>query len=200
MNKQILSVDIDDVLSHSAKQIMAYGNENWGHTHSIEDFNEDLASMWQVEPDEAERRWLEYIDSGIFSRLEVIVEAREALERLSQTYQIIAVTSRRDSLLPLTGEWIASNYPGIFHQIIGAGIYGNGRPDAHMLTKADVLKSIGSTHHIDDQIKHCAGAYSVGVPAILFGDYPWNRDVDLPETVTRCKDWPAVLEYFDGIV
>lgn len=50
---------------------------------------------------------------------------------------------------------------------------------------------------IDDQLKHCQAAASLGIKAVLLGDYPWNRTEKLPSGVTRCKDWPAVLEYFN---
>jgi hypothetical protein len=30
----------------------------------------------------------------------------------------------------------------------------------------------------------------------LFGDYTWNQADDLPNGITRVKDWAAVEEYF----
>lgn len=198
MSRPIISVDIDDVLSHSAKAMVAYGNERWGHNLTLDDFNEDLATMWQVDRDEAEQRWQEYMETGSMSKYEGIPEALDALQKLSQTYRIIAVTSRRDTLLPITEEWIQSNYPGIFEEVVGAGIYGTNRVDSHKLTKAEVLKRVGSAYHIDDQPKHCLGAASVSVVGILFGGYAWNRDIELPDGVVRCNDWAEVLAYFDG--
>jgi uncharacterized HAD superfamily protein len=198
MTKQTISVDIDDVLSHSAAQIIAYGNEHFGLSHGLEDFTEDLASLWQVEPEEVEQRWLGYIESGNIANYDVIPEALAVLQKLKQKYRIIAVTSRRQSLLDITREWLDSNYPDIIDEVVSSGIYGSGKRHAHKLTKAEILKEVGPDFHIDDQPKHCIGAASVGVQAILFGDYPWLRDVELPGGVVRCKDWPAVLEYFDG--
>ena len=196
--QQIIAVDIDDVLSRTVPRILAFGNERWGHSHTLEDFDEQLQVMWQVDDAEAARRWQEYMDSGIINQYDVIPAAKEVLEKLGQTYRLIAVTSRRSSLLDITREWLDSNYPGIIDEVIGAQIYGEGRPDAHTLTKAEVLKNIGANYLIDDQPKHCIGAAGVGVQAILFGGYPWNSKIDLPERVTRCDDWPAVLEYFDA--
>jgi hypothetical protein len=50
---------------------------------------------------------------------------------------------------------------------------------------------------IDDQIKHCIGASGVGVKSLLYGDYPWNRDVNLPKSVERVSSWKEVEDYFE---
>ena len=38
-------------------------------------------------------------------------------------------------------------------------------------------------------------AVEKGVDAVLFGSYGWQHEA--PEHLPRCKDWPAVLEFFD---
>jgi hypothetical protein len=50
---------------------------------------------------------------------------------------------------------------------------------------------------IDDQPKHCVAAADIGIKALLFGEYSWNRTDTLPVGVARVKDWVAVLQYFD---
>lgn len=196
--KKIIAVDIDDVLSRTAQSIIDYGNKQWGHSHTLEDFNEQLSQMWQVEAEEAHKRWLEFMNSGIIEQYDVIPEAKDALEKLADRFILIVVTSRRDSLLGITREWLDANYPGIITEIVGAQIYGTGKADAHALTKAEVLQQLSADYLIDDQPKHCIGAAGVGVKAVLYGGYPWNRDVGIPSDVTRCDDWQTVLEYFDG--
>ncbi len=85
-----------------------------------------------------------------------------------------------------------------FSQIIFSGIWDDGKQDAHKRTKTEILQSIGADFLIDDQLKHCISAADAGIGAVLFGAYPWNRVDTLPRGVTRCSDWSAVLEYFDG--
>jgi FMN phosphatase YigB (HAD superfamily) len=198
MFKPIIALDIDDVVSHTAENIIAYANERWGHQHTIEDFTEHLAEMWQVDQQEAERRWHEYIHSGSMEQYDAIPGALAVLRQLQGHYRIIAVTSRREILVEMTERWLSSNYPELVERVISSNVYGKGDPHAHKRTKADILKEMGAAYLIDDQPKHCNGAAGVGVQAILFGDYPWNRDVELADGVTRCKDWAAVEEYFDA--
>jgi uncharacterized HAD superfamily protein len=196
--RPIIALDIDDVLSRTAETIIEYGNEHWDYGHTLEDFNERVAAMWQVDQDEAERRWAQYMTSGNMERYDVIADAKEVLAKLQKHYRIIAVTSRRESLMGITREWINSNYTGLIESVVSSKIYGEGRADAHQLTKAAVLQEMDAAYLIDDQPKHCLGAAEVNVQAVLFGDYPWNRALELPASVSRCKDWQAVWEYFDG--
>jgi 5'(3')-deoxyribonucleotidase len=198
MSKPIIALDIDDVLSHSAKSVVEYTNERWGYDLTIDDFSEQFGEMWQVDHAEAERRWMEYLESGQMARYDALIDAAPVVRKLGERYRIIAVTSRREMLLDLTREWVGRNYPGLVEKIISAGIYGKNRENAHALTKADILQEIGAAYLIDDMPKHCNGAAGVGVQAVLFGDYKWGREAELAKGVVRCKDWAAVQEYFDG--
>lgn len=198
MTTPIIAVDIDDVLSRTADNIIRYGNEHWGFTHTLEDFSEDFQKMWQVNHAEAERRWREFMGSEAIEQYGVIPEAKVVLEHLKDGFRLIAVTSRRATLMPITEDWLAANYACIFEEAISAKMYDQDQYAPHKITKAEVLQRIKAEYLIDDQIKHCEGAVSSGVKAILFGDYPWNRASNLPEGITRCKDWAEVERYFDG--
>ena len=135
---------------------------------------------------------------GNFENYDVIPRARQVLEHLSKKYRIIAVTSRRASLMDVTKQWLDANYPGIVEEVVPALIFGEGKKDSHLLTKAEILQEVGADYHIDDQPKHCIGAASVGITGILYGGYPWNKHVEVPDRVVRCDDWDAIQEYFDG--
>ncbi|HSX43077.1 MAG TPA: hypothetical protein VLF59_03240 [Candidatus Saccharimonadales bacterium] len=196
--KPIIALDIDDVLSHSAAAIIAYANKRWGHMHTLEDFNEHLPSLWQVTQEEAESRWAEYMASGEMEQYQVLADARAVLQNLAKRYRIIAVTSRREELMGLTQRWLDQNYPGVVRRLVSSNFYGKGDPHAAKRTKAAILQELGASYIIDDQPKHCNGAAGIGVQAILFGDYPWNRSAELATGVVRCLDWDAVKGYFDG--
>ena len=48
-----------------------------------------------------------------------------------------------------------------------------------------------------DQLKLCRAAADLGMDALLFGDYSWNKIEELPDNTARCKDWKEVGEYFN---
>ena len=54
------------------------------------------------------------------------------------------------------------------------------------------LTVIGASYLIDDSFGHCELAAEVGIKAILFGNYGWNRQQTLIDGIVRCKDWDAV--------
>ncbi len=54
--KSIIAVDIDDVLAAEAEFVVAYTNEHWGGSYTLEDYTEAWNLFWGVDVDEVERR------------------------------------------------------------------------------------------------------------------------------------------------
>ncbi len=201
MAKQIIAVDIDDVLTYSALPLVEYGNKRFGLSGTIDDFDENLMNLWRMTHEQVEEEIVLYLTSGELEKLLVIPEALDVLRELKKNYQLIALTSRRDIVKDITKEYLDTHYPTIFEAIYHSGIYGTGKGEhtQHKLTKADRLQEVGANYLIDDQPKHCIGASEIGVKSILFGDYKWNRVTEpFAKGITRCRDWASVLTYFEG--
>ena len=47
--RQIIAIDIDDVLAESAKVFIEYSNNTWGTSLTVGDYIEDWSKMWQVD-------------------------------------------------------------------------------------------------------------------------------------------------------
>ena len=92
-----------------------------------------------------------------------------------------------------TYEWVKKYFPGVFEGVHFVPIWETN----NKVTKAEICQQIGADYLIDDLPRHCNLAAEVGIKALLFGDYSWNRNEEITEGVTRVKDWPAVVEYFD---
>lgn len=196
--KPVIAVDVDEVLSASAEGFVAYSNDKWGTNLTVEDYDEHWSKMWQITEEETNERWKVYNNERVISTYGAFLEALEVLQKLAENYELVVATSRPRVLNADTKAWIDNNFPGVFSNIYHSGIYDDGEStDSHKMSKADMCLEIGADYLIDDQPKHCEGVAKVGIKAILFGEYPWNRSVVLPEGVTRCRDWKAVLEYFN---
>lgn len=199
MKKPIIAVDIDDVLAANAEGFVAFSNQRWGTNLGPDDYTEHWAEVWQIDMAETNKRAEELHASGVIASYLHFDEAVPVLESLAKNYELLAITSRRISIEKLTREWLSRHYANLFKDVLFAGIF-----DAPVslerlsYTKANLFASNNVDYVIDDQLKHCRAASELGVPAILFGNYPWNQSSALPAGVTRCKDWPAVLEYFNG--
>lgn len=199
MSRQIIAIDVDDVLTDTSQSIVEYSNTHWGTNLTIEDYSENWHPMWGVDAVEGKRREEETLQMMVQS--EPFKGVAHVLEKLSKSYTLVVTTSRSNSIANKTKQWLDQHYTNIFTDAHFAGIWDGDNSRGHTklnLTKASLLKEVGASYLIDDHPKHCFAAAELEIPAVLFGEYPWNRDVELPEGVTRCLDWQAVEEYFDA--
>ena len=199
MPKPIIAIDIDDVLSQHAQEFVDFSNKRWGTHLTVEDYHENWSDMWQIDLEETEERARHYFDSGRLFQYRHNETARPVLKKLSKNYRLVILTSRQSFLKDGTVEWLEKNFPNIFTEVHFASFWDlEDLTHAHEATKAEMALGVKASYLIDDQPKHCLGAAEVGIESLLFGDYSWNRSVELPENVTRVHDWQAVGAYFDG--
>lgn len=202
-NKPIIAVDIDDVLAASAADFIKFSNKKWGTNLTIDDYDEHWAKMWQVDHKEEVRRSKVVHDEEVFLKFSHFPEARRVLEKLSKRYRLVIVTSRIRALKKGTLEWIEGSFGNLISEFHFAGIWDDiekNSAEKVKATKAEVVRQIGADYLIDDQPKHCFAAAGAGITSLLFGDYKWNRNIELPQGVVRAKNWKEIQEYFDGRV
>lgn len=197
-SKQVIAVDIDDVLAAEAEFVVTYSNKQWGHELTLEDYQENWGAMWGVDIAEVERRAAELHQPGIQAAYRLMDGAVDALQRLSKRYKLVILTSRRQIQKDETLTWLNDVFGGVFEEVHFTGFWDTISATSHLLTKGELASQIGADYLIDDQAKHCVAAASVGIQSILFGDYAHGRHLKLPAAVTRCRDWLEVLDYFDA--
>jgi len=197
MSKQVIAVDVDDVLSASASGFAAFSNRRWGAGVTADDYDEDWAKFWKVPLEVALQRREEAHASGVFGDYATVDKAVDVLSRLKTDYDLIVVTSRQLKLKPETDAWIARHFPNIFSAVHYAGIWDTQDvKNALRQHKAGICQQLGADFLIDDQLKHCIGAAECGMRALLFGNYKWNRADNLHENITEVHTWDEVGEYF----
>ncbi|MBA3733563.1 hypothetical protein H0W91_04310 [Patescibacteria group bacterium] len=197
MNKQVIAIDIDDVLSSSATAFIEWSNVRFGTSLTHEDYHEHWAEMWKISLEEARKRSDEFHKSDVVSKHKLIDGAKEALEKLKNKFTLVLITSRRMSLEKMTIDWIRTHYQDTFNDCIFAGFYDSRDIGGLKMTKANIAKNIKADYLIDDQLKHIEAAAEVGIQGLLFGNYKWNQKDLLHENIVRVKDWKAVIKYFD---
>ena len=201
MSRKTIAVDVDDVLSVNVPAFLEFSNKKWGTSFTIDDFDEDWSKMWKISHAEVMSRSKEMDEAGLVRDHKHLKDALPVLQKLSERYDLIIVTARRKVLKEDTDDWIDRYFPNIFKEIHFAGIWDDieFRDKAHKMTKGDLVKQVGAEYLIDDQPKHCFAAADVGVVSILFGDYPWNRDVDATSNrLVRAHSWGEIGKYFDA--
>lgn len=204
-SKPVIAIDIDDVLAQSSQAFVDFSNRRWGTQLSLEQYSEDWATMWGLDRDSPEhiRIVRERGSEALVATIPVmgrIDGAYEVLKRLKTKARLIVVTSRKEALKPETIHWLNTYYPDIFHQgtVYFTGFYERLATGSWALHKGDMLRELGAQYLIDDQVKHCNGAVSCGVRALLFGSYAHHTQSDpVHESVVPVRDWRAVGEFFN---
>lgn len=201
-SKKIIAVDVDDVLADSTENLRLRVNKKLGVSIGPEEYKvagpywSYYEHVWQkndvkhlVKLEELETE-MENDQSHILPML----GANSALTQLAKKFEIVLVTSRNPSWAKATEAWINTHFSGVFKDIhvLGSKKYqGEG-----VRSKGEVCKEVGASWLIDDNPEHCLSAIEHGTDAVLFGEYGWHFNA--PDHLVRCKDWQAVLEYFNA--
>lgn len=203
--KQVVAVDLDDVLSATVPAFIKFSNKRWDMDIALESYSENWTTTWRVEGEELIKRTA-IIKDEFWHTVPHREEARLVLKRLAKKYKLVIATSRRTEVNKATREWIDKYFDGIFEEVHHSGIFDVDKRRLDMYnraseqTKARLFQELGADFIIDDHPKHCIGADAIGITAILFGDYPWNDYSNLPSGVIRAKTWKEIGEYFARLI
>lgn len=196
MSKPIIAVDIDDVISDSTDAMRRRVNRRTGNNLEAKHYKVPHEGYWGY----YERVWkthgvnISYDDlaeemEADQSHVPLLAGASFALSELSRKYELIIITARPESWKAKTKDWLEENLGTIFQSI---HFTGDGESKK---SKGYICKALGASWLIDDNPEHCQSAIDEGIEVVLFGEYGWHHKA--PEHIPRCKDWPAVLEYFN---
>ena len=198
--KKIVAIDMDDVLADSVTFWHAEINRRTGASIPLEaykqpaDFNGYYERVWQ-QHGIGESFTFADIDSHMVqdqSGIKGYAQSLEVLTLLAERYELCIVTARNNDQEAATKRWLESFYPGLFKVVRFAS-----DPQRKMvISKGEICKELGASWLVDDNPDNCESALEYGVKAVLFGEYGWHHKK--PYGMPHCKDWPAVLEYFNG--
>ena len=201
--KQIIVVDVDDVISDYASSVVRFARREYDKNFTRDDVLENWGNMFNLSQDEWACQYKKFlIEENFYENPPVIEGAVETLRRLRVKFDLVILTSRPMFMRDATLKFLDSNFPNLFKEVLFANIwdaYDDEGVDLHTLshiTKAEICRDIGASYLIDDQPKHCNGAAEFGVQCLLFGDYGWNRNAKIESLVTRVANWTEVEKYF----
>ena len=111
---QTLSIDMDEVITDTAKKLRHYYSRDFGITFTDEEIQgKDLK---QVVTPEHFSKFHEYLNEpGFFGDLEVMPDAREVLKKLNEKYELFIVSAALEFPNSLLDKfnWIQENLPFI---------------------------------------------------------------------------------------
>lgn len=195
MTKEVVAVDVDEVLFPYVESFVGYHNEIHGTNLAPEDFfTYEFEHVLGLTVGETIRRVHDVHDLG-FDTQDPIEGAWTALDELSKRFNLFVITARNPGFEVTTRDWLHKNFPGIFQDVI---LTGHPQDIEKPRSKFEICTEIGAVALIDDSFRHVAECAGTKVVGILFGDYAWNRTEPVLDGVVRCKTWLEVVEYFNG--
>ncbi len=200
MTKQIIAIDIDDVLSDSAEALRQVVNKRLGVNLTPEDYQihgdywNHYETVWNRHG-LSDRIKLSDIEPMMIVNQSHVLPHRGAfqtLKDLSKRYDLVIVTSRPPSWEPATEQWLNEHFPGIFKTLL----FTRKSVGSEHVSKGQICADNSVSWLIDDNVEHAQSAVDRGIDIVLFGDYGWHHKV--PSHFHRCKNWNEVLEYFNA--
>lgn len=200
LQKRKVAIDIDDVIAGSTDALRILVNERTGNSLTADDYHKVGGEYWGY----YERVWRAHDigDEVSFKdfEAEMIIDqshvpllpgASFAIGELTKKFHVIFITARNKTWEQATRNWFERHFGKTDIELY----FCESHKDSGAMTKGELCKSLGAHLLIDDSVSHCQSALDEGVEAILFGDYGWQGKVS--KNLTRCGDWPAVLEYLE---
>lgn len=194
MTKEVIAVDVDEVLFPFLDEFIVYHNPQFGTSLDLSQFtNYEFHGPLNLSiPDTVERIYtFTHISKDM--QIEPINQAKESISELSELYKLVVVTARNPKFEEITKNWLEEHFPGRFSSL---EMIGYAPIMEKPISKVDICKKIGATALIDDSLFHLVSVAEAEIQGVLFGDYPWNQCDVLPEGVVRKETWADILEYF----
>lgn len=191
-----VAVDVDEVLGRFVYALNRFCLEKYQMDYSVENYwVYEFAKIWGCTPEKSNQIVHEFFKSPHFNEgIPVIPGAYDALVRLSNTCDLVVVTSRQHVIQDATLDWIDKHYPSIFSEVYFGNhfaMHGTSRK------KSDICKSIGASVLIDDNPAYALECAAAGIHVLLYdwhAAYPWSK---LPpgsptNNITVVRDWGEV--------
>lgn len=195
-NKPIIAVDIDEVLAPQFQDLIDWYNKMYGTKLTLADNYPKDPRPWGTNNVEvAVKRVHKFFETDGFKKQQPFQEAKAALKVLNKTYRLVVITGRDNMVKAVTKNWLDRHFTELFAEVHLTAVYSL---EGKTQSKAKLMKDLGISYLIDDNLDHVIEAAHEGLKALLFGIYPWNRAEELTENITRVKNWQDVLEYFDN--
>ena len=177
----VLGIDFDEVLCETNNSLIGWHNQEFQTSISLSSTREfGLEYLFNCGTEEALRRFDKFIYSHQ-ERLNPVQGAQPTMQYfLQRDYRLVVVTNRAKNLSDLTLSWIQQHFAGVFSDFVFCE-----KP------KGRTCRELNCCTLVDDHLKNANDCAKEGIPAIVFGDYAWNKGALYPN-VRRAENWSYV--------
>lgn len=180
-----IGVDIDGVTSDSYTVWLGELNRYYSkNIEVLEDYN--LHLVYNVSWDDMNNFFVENVER-LFMLPPPMKGAKQGIETLlAKGHEVIYVTARSPEEKDVTVRWM-DKYKIPYEHIIFSG----------MKSKVDLVKEWQLELFIEDYVGNAEAIAKSGIQVLLL-NASYNQG-ELPEGVTRCRDWPEIIKEIDKI-
>ncbi len=174
-----IALDLDDTLVDTIAALLDFIEESRGYR-----VDEARLATYQLGADEKQTNEIVdgFYDAEAHQKIVAVAGAPEACRSLKDAgFELVVVTARKPEAAAVTNALVERLFPGLF-----AGVHSVG----HQPDKVKALRALGARLLIDDNARQIRRAADAGVPTVLFGHLPWNRDFAWPR---RARAWADVV-------
>ena len=192
----ILAIDCDDVLVPTAQAIVDDYNKRFGTQLGLEHmYQPATVDSWGTDDnDVAIERVNDFLRSEAHAAMKPDPLAVEAVHVLAKMHDLHLVTGRASFLEEITRRMLETHFSGCFKTVEHTNFIVASGDAAVRRSKGEVCYSLGAHALIDDHLQHGHSVLEAQLgKVIVFGEYPWNRQGELPTRMVRCIDWSSVL-------
>jgi len=194
MNKIKIGIDIDEVLADFNSGIIEWHNQKYGTSLIRENFiSYFFNQVWGGTIEEAIQKVKDFHDSENFKKLSPVESSIDAISLLSKGNDLFVITSRPYFVQDETERWVNNFFGKKFNGIFYSSNYYSQAKNSGK-TKLQICRDLEVSVLIDDSLSYISQCASTEVKGLLFGNYPWNRDGNLPANIFRTNNWKEVLE------
>jgi 5'(3')-deoxyribonucleotidase len=190
MEKEIVALDVDDVLFEFVKGVNLYYNEIKGTWFKFEDYTSSkLGKVWGCPEEEAIEVIHEFFKTPAFRNLKPLPYSQEVIMELKREKKFIALSYRPLEIEKITRELIGDYFFGMPSFCVGSYYFGA----SPLISKLEFCIKNGAKRIIEDNTKNASECGEGGISSILLTK-PWNENVST-NSFKRVKNWLAVPRY-----
>ncbi|KAJ9530448.1 hypothetical protein QJQ45_012424 [Haematococcus lacustris] len=172
-----VAVDVDEVLGRFVFALNHFCKDRYGMHHTVSDYwVYEFAKIWGCNQDHSNHIVHEFFKSEHFMRgIPVIPGAYDSLVRLSETCDLVVVTSRQHVIQDQTLDWIDAHYPGVFQEVYFGNHWSLSGPTRK---KSEICQAVGASVLVDDNPGYAMECAAAGIHVLLYDweqAYPWSK-------------------------
>ncbi len=187
-----IGLDMDEILAEFVDGFLQFHNDLYGTTVRKQEMPtyhfEDVVSITK---DQMEERLLQFYKTDYFQNIKLVSGAEKGIDELAKSHKLAVITARPYIIKLETERWLNQYFSNCFASINLTNQF-QYRNQGIKRKKSEVGKERGIEIMVEDNLKHADDCASQGIPVLLL-NYPWNRNVELPENIKRVHSWEEIV-------